>query len=107
MAGIADEVFCEAGTATGVEGIGGQQATVAVKSITHASKPQVSFSDVPANAQETALSAWTGGGLQIVFTVGRRTDTLAYLNLWTPPAGKYPAEPVRTATSKYLLGKTL
>jgi hypothetical protein len=104
---IAVEVFYEAGTATGVEGIGGQQTSATFGSITQANKPQVTFSDVENKAPATGNSDWAGGGLEIDFTHGTTSYSLIYLNLWTPATGTYPDKPVNSATTKYILGPTL
>jgi hypothetical protein len=105
-ADIADNVFYEAGTATGIEGIGGQQTTFA-KPITQANNPQVSFSNVEVTGPETTVADWAGSGLQIIVTSGKKTDTLIYLNPWAPPTGTYSGAPVNTATTKYILGPAL
>jgi hypothetical protein len=105
---IADNVFYEAGTATGIEGIGGEQTSATFKSITQANNAQVSFSNVEVDAPESKVADWAGSGLEIIFTSGKATDTLVYLNPWTayltPP---YSGKPVDTATTKYILGPTL
>jgi hypothetical protein len=105
-ADIADNVYYEAGTATGIEGIGGQQTTFA-DPISQANNPQVSFANVEVTAPATTNADWAGSGLQIVFTSGKNTDTLIFLNPWTPATGTYASAPVNTATTKYILGPAL
>jgi hypothetical protein len=104
---IADEAFYESGTATGVEGIGGQQTPARFKSISQANNPQVTFSDVEHSAPAATNAAWAGSGLQISFTHGKRDYQLIYLNLWTAYKSTYTKKPVSTATTKYVLGSTL
>jgi hypothetical protein len=104
---IADEVFYEAGSATGVEGIGGQQTRAKFGSISQANNPQVSFSDVEHSAPEAKNAAWAGSGLQISFTSGKRDYKVIYLNLWTAYKSTFTKKPVSTATTKYVVGKTL
>jgi hypothetical protein len=104
---IAVEAFYEAGTATGVEGIGGEQTSATFGSVTQANNPQVSFSDLENKAPETMLAKWAGGGLEIDFTHAKKSFSLIYLNPWTPPAGKYASKPVNSATTKYIFGPTL
>jgi hypothetical protein len=104
---IADEAFYEAGTSTGVEGIGGQQTSAKFGSITQANNPQVSFSDVEHSAPEAGNSAWAGTGLQFTFTSGKKSYTLTYFNQWTAYKSTYKKKPVNTKTAKYVLGKTL
>ena len=104
---IAVEVFYEAGTATGVEGIGGEQTSATFGSVTQANNPQVSFSDVENKAPETMLANWACGGLEINFSHATKSFSLIYLNPWTPPAGKYADKPVNSATTRYILGPTL
>jgi hypothetical protein len=103
---IADQVYYEAGAATGVEGIGGQQAKFGFP-ISQADKPQVSFSNVEVLAPEAAVSDWAGSGLSILFTSGGKTLELIYLNPWTASAGTYPGKPVNNVTTKYILGPVL
>jgi hypothetical protein len=104
---IADEAFYEAGTATGVEGIGGQQLPAKFGSITQANNPQISFSDVEHSAPEAKNAAWAGTGLQFSFTSGKKSYTLIYLNPWTAYKSTFTKKPVSTKTTKYVLGKTL
>jgi hypothetical protein len=104
---VACEVFYEAGTATGVEGIGGQQTSATFKSITQANNPQVSFSNVETSAPVTTVAAWAGNGLQVNFTSGGKSYSLIYLSPWTAPVGTYSSKPVNSATTKYILGPTL
>lgn len=77
---IAVEAFYEAGTATGVEGIGGEQTSATFGSVTQANNPQVSFSDLENKAPETMLAKWAGGGLEIDFTHAKKSFSLIYLN---------------------------
>jgi hypothetical protein len=104
---IADNVFYEAGTATGIEGIGGEQSSPTFMCITQTKNPQVSFSDVEVSGPATTNADWAGGGLEVKFTSAKKSYSLIYLNLWTPPTGTYPDKPVNTATTKYILGPTL
>jgi hypothetical protein len=104
---IAGNVFYESGTATGVEGIAGQQTSATFKSITQANNPQVSFSDVEVSGPATTNADWAGSGLEIDFTAAGKSFSLIYLNLWTPAVGTYPDKPVNSATTKYILGPTL
>jgi hypothetical protein len=53
---IAVEVFYEAGTATGVEGIDGEQTSATFGSVAQVNNPQVSFSDIENKAPETMLA---------------------------------------------------
>jgi hypothetical protein len=104
---VADEVFYEAGSSTGIEGIGGQQTTFAVKSITQANNPQVSFANVEVKGPEATLSKWAGSGLQIDLSHGTKSYSLIYLNLWTPPTGAYTLKPANTPSTKYIVGPAL
>jgi hypothetical protein len=104
---IADNVFYEAGTSVGIEGIGGEQTSATFKSITQKNNPQVSFANVEVEGPETTLADWAGSGLEIIFTAGKATDTLVYLNPWEAPTGTYSGAPVDTATTKYILGPAL
>jgi hypothetical protein len=104
---IADEAFYEAGTSTGVEGIGGQQTSAKFGSITQANNPQVSFSDVEHSAPEAGNSAWAGTGLQFTFTSGKKSYTLTYFNQWTAYKSTFRKHPLNTKTTKYIIGPTL
>jgi hypothetical protein len=104
---VAVEVFYEAGTATGVEGIGGQQTSSTFGSITQANRPEVSFSNVETSAPEAKVADWAGNGLEIVFTSGGKTYTLVYLNPWTAYKSTFSGKPANSATTKYILGPTL
>jgi hypothetical protein len=104
---VADEVFYEAGTATGIEGIGGQQASSTFGSITQANNPQVSFSDVQKDAPEASVADWAGGGLEINLTAGTKSYTLVYYNQWTAYKGTFSSKPKDTSTTKYITGPTV
>jgi hypothetical protein len=104
---VAVEAFYEAGTATGVEGIGGQQTSSTFGSITQANIPQISFSDVETSAPEASVADWAGSGLEIIFTSGGKTYTLVYLNPWTAYKSTFSGKPTDSATTKYILGPTL
>jgi hypothetical protein len=104
---IADEAFYEAGSATGVEGIGGQQLPAKFGTITQANNAQISFSDVEHSAPEAKNATWAGTGLQISFTSAKKSYTLIYLNPWTAYKSTFTKKPASTKTTKYWLGKTL
>jgi hypothetical protein len=104
---IADEVFYEAGSSVGIEGIGGRQTAFAVASITQANNPQVSFAAVEVSGPESKLARWAGSGLEIDFTAGAKAYSLIFLDLWTAAAGKFSSKPEDTATTKYVLEATL
>jgi hypothetical protein len=105
--GIGDEEFYEAGSATGVEGIGGTQTSATFGSITNADDPQVSFSDLEEKAPSTTNASWAGSGLEVDFTSGGASYSLIYLNPWQVGGAAYPSTPTNTATTKYILGPTL
>jgi len=104
---IADDVFYESGTATGVEGIGGEQTSAQFGSITQANNPTVSYANAQYAAPGTSVSAWAGSGLEINFNDNSKPYTLIFLNPWTPPAGTYASAPADTATTKYIVGPAL
>ncbi len=108
-AGIADEAFYESGTATGVEGIGGQQTSAKFGSITQANNPQISFSDVESSAPAATNAAWAGSTVQISFTSGKSktVDTLIFISPWTAYKSTFTKKPVSSKTIKYVIGKTL
>jgi hypothetical protein len=106
-ADIADEAFYEAGSATGIEGIGGQQGYTRFHSITQANHAQVSFSDCENSAPESHNAAWAGTGLEINFTSAKKSYTLIYFNEWTAYESTYTHKPVDSKTVKYVLGPTL
>jgi hypothetical protein len=103
---VAVEAFYEAGSATGLEGIGGQQA-VKAGAISQANNPQITFADVANSAPEASVAAWAGSGIEIVFTSGKHTGTLIYLNPWTAFKSTFKGKPADTASVKYVLGPTL
>jgi hypothetical protein len=103
---VAVEAFYEAGSATGLEGIGGQQ-TVKSGAISQANNPQITFADVANSAPEASVADWAGSGIEIIFTSGKRTGTLIYLNPWTAYKSKFTGKPADTASVKYVLGPTL
>ena len=100
-------MFYEAGTATGVEGIGGEQTSSTFGRISQANIPQVSFSDVEHFAPEATVADWAGNGLEIVFASKHKTYTLIYLNPWTAYKSTFSGKPTNSATTKYILGPTL
>jgi hypothetical protein len=104
---VAVEVFYQAGTATGVEGIGGQQTSSTFGSITQANNPQVSFANVETFSPEAKVADWAGNGLEIVFTSGGKTYTLIYLNPWPAYKSTFSGKPTNSATTKYILGPKL
>jgi hypothetical protein len=104
---IADEVFYEAGSATGIEGIAGEQTSAQFGSITQANNPQVSFSNVEKDAPEASVANWAGSGLQIDFTHAKKSYTLVYFNQWTAYESTFSSSPTNSATTKYVLGPTL
>jgi hypothetical protein len=106
-ADIADEVFYEAGSATGIEGIGGQQGYTRFGSITQLNKPQVSFSDVEHSAPEATNASWAGTGLEVNFVSHKKDYTLIYLDLWTAYKSTFKAKPVNSKTTRYILGPRL
>jgi hypothetical protein len=106
-AGIADEVFYEAGSNTGVEGIGGSQASPPLGSITQADDPQVSFSTVSNDAPEMSLANWAGSAFEVNFTSGSQTYTLIYFNPWQASSGTFTGSPINSATVQYIIGTTL
>jgi hypothetical protein len=103
---VAVEAFYEAGSATGLEGIGGQQA-VKAKAISPANNPQITFSDVANSAPEATVAKWAGSGIEIVFTSGKHTDTLIYFNPWKAYKSTFTGKPADTASVKYVVGPTL
>jgi hypothetical protein len=105
---IADNTFYEAGTATGIEGIGGQQTDTTFGSMTQANNPQVGYSNVQSDAPEASVADWAGSGLEIDFTHANQTYSLIYLNPWTAyGTTPFSGAPVSTTTTKYILGPTL
>jgi hypothetical protein len=104
---IAAQLFYEGGSATGVEGIGGQQSKSVFKSVTQKNNPQVSFSDVESFPPSTVVVSWAGCGLEVVVSVGKKTDTVVFFNPFTPTSGKYASKPSNSATLKYVVGATL
>jgi hypothetical protein len=104
---IADEVFYEAGSSLGIEGIGGQQTTFKVKSITQANNPEISFANVESKAPVISVARWAGNGLEVSLAHEGKSYTLVYLNLWTPATGTYTLKPANTPSTKYILGPTL
>jgi hypothetical protein len=103
---VAVEAFYEAGSATGLEGIGGQQ-TVKSGAISQANNPQITFADVANSAPAASVADWAGSGIEIIFTSGKHTGTLIYFNPWTAYKSKFTGKPVDTASVKYVLGPTL
>jgi hypothetical protein len=103
---VAVEAFYEAGSATGLEGICGQQS-VKPGAISQANNPQITFSDVANSAPEASVANWAGSGIEIVFSVGKRVGTLVYFNPWTAYKSKFTGKPVDTASVKYVIGPTL
>lgn len=101
------EVFYEGGSATGVEGIGGQQTPRSFGSITQADNPQVSFSNVETFSPQATVANWAGNGLQFDVTSGGKSYTLIYLSPWNASVGTFSSKPVDSATTKYILGPTL
>jgi hypothetical protein len=104
---IAAEAFYEAGSAVGIEGIGGQQTPSKALTITQSSNAQVSFADAANTAPEAKLAKWAGSGLEIDFSSGKHTYSLIYLNPWTAYKSTFSSKPADTATVKYILGLTL
>jgi hypothetical protein len=105
-ADVAAELFYESGTATGVEGIGGQQTVT--KSVTQANDPQIAFSDVQTYAPEAKNADWAGNGLQINFIHAKQTYSLIYFNPGTAyGTTPFPDLPANSATTVYVLGSTL
>ncbi|HEX3426543.1 MAG TPA: hypothetical protein VHT30_10465 [Acidimicrobiales bacterium] len=108
--GIAIEDFYEAGSSTGVEGLGGTQTSATFGSITNADVAQVSFSTVEKTPPDTSVAAWAGSGLQVDFTSGANSYSLVYLDPWSAPTGEtYSSSPASPSpsTTKYILGPTL
>jgi hypothetical protein len=106
-ADIADEAFYEAGSATGIEGIGGEQNSAKFGDITQANNPQVSYSTVEHSASESTNAAWEGAGLEIVVVASKKVYTLIYYNQWTAYKSTFTHKPVSTKTTKYVIGRTL
>jgi hypothetical protein len=104
---IAVNVFYEAGSATGIEGIGGLQTKFKVKSITQANHPQVGFAAVEVDGPDASVAKWAGSGVEVDFTSGAHKYSLIYLCPWSPGLGTFSGKPVNTKTTKYILGKTL
>jgi hypothetical protein len=103
----ADEAFYEAGSATGVEGIGGQQTSSTFGSITQADDPQVSYSTAYTDAPEAKNSSWAGSALEVAFTSGGQNYTLIYFNPWTAYNSTFTGSPTNSATVQYIIGPTL
>lgn len=107
--GVAVELFYEAGSSTGVEGIGGEQTSATFGSITNTDGPQVSFAQVETQPPDTSVAAWAGSGLEVDFTSGATSYSLVYLDPWAASAGEtFASSPASPAPStKYLVGPTL
>jgi hypothetical protein len=104
---IAAEAFYEAGSATGIEGIGGEQIPAKALEITQSSNAQVSFADAANSAPQASVANWAGSGLEIDFSSGGHAYSLIYLNPWTAYKSTFSGKPADTATVKYILGATL
>lgn len=107
VGGVACEVFYEAGSSTGVEGIGGQQTSALFTPFTQANHPMVSFSNVETRTPEAKVASWAGNGLEIGFTSGGQSYNLIYFSPWKAYTGHFSSQPVDTATTKYIFGPTL
>jgi hypothetical protein len=105
--GIADEAFYEAGSSTGIEGIGGEQTSSTFGSITQADDPQVGYSAVATDTPEATNSSWAGSALEINFTSESNSYTLVYFDPWQAYDSTFTGSPVDTATVKYIIGPTL
>jgi hypothetical protein len=105
--GISDEVFYEAGSSTGVEGIGGEQTSSTFGSITQADDPQVSYSALANSTPEAKNSAWAGSAVEINFTNYPVNYTLIYFDPWVAYSGSFTATPTNSSTVKYIIGPTL
>ncbi len=101
---FASEAFYQAGSNTGVEGIGGTQA---VAGVTDATRAQVAYSVVETNYPDPSLAAWAGSIFQVNFTSGGNSFTLRYFNPFTPGATPYSSAPTNSATVKYITGAAL
>lgn len=105
---VAGELFYEAGSATGVEGVAGQQRWPRFGEITQDNDPQVSFSDVENFGPQAKVANWAGSGVEIVFSHGGHLYRLIYLDPWTAAGtAPFPSSPASTQTTKYILGPTL
>jgi hypothetical protein len=104
---IAAEAFYEAGSATGIEGIGGQQTPAKALRITQSSNAQVSFADAENSAPEASVAKWAGSGLEINFTSGKHSYSLIYFNPWTAYKSTFSSKASDTGTVKYVFGVTL
>jgi hypothetical protein len=104
---VAVNVFYEAGSSVGEEGIAGEQSTFKVKSITQANNPELSFNNVEVSGPDIKVAKWAGSGVEIIFTSAKKTYSLYVINGWTPLTGAYSSKPANTATVKYVVGKTL
>ncbi len=105
--GVADEVFYEAGSSTGVEGIGASQSSATFGSITQADDPQVSFSTVSTESPEASVANWAGSAFEVYFTSGAQTYTLIYFNPWQAYESTFSGSPTNSANVKYIIGTTL
>jgi hypothetical protein len=105
--GVADEVYYDAGSATGIEGIGGEQTSSTFGSITQADDPQVSYSALENSAPEATNSAWAGSALEINFSATPVNYTLIYFDPWQAYDSTFSGSPTNSATVKYIVGPTL
>jgi hypothetical protein len=105
--GVADEAFYEAGSATGVEGMGGEQTSSTFGSITQADDPQVSYSVAATDSPEATNSAWAGSAFEVNFTSYPVNYTLVYYYPWQAYDSSFAGTPTDTPTVKYIIGPTL
>ena len=101
---FASEAFYQAGSNTGVEGIGGTQA---VPGVTNATNAQVAYSVAETNYPDPSLASWAGAVFQVDFTSGSTSYTLRYFNPFTPGATPYASAPINSANVKYITGAAL
>jgi hypothetical protein len=104
---VAVNEFYEAGSSVGEEGIAGEQSTFKVKSITQANNPELSFNNVEVSGPDIKVAKWAGSGVEVIFTSAKKTYSLYVINGWTPLTGAYSSKPANTATTKYVVGKTI
>lgn len=101
---FASEAFYQAGSSTGVEGIGGSQP---LSGVTNATNAQVAYSVAETNYPDPSLASWAGSVFQVDFTSGATSYSLRYFNPFTPGATPYASAPTRAATVKYITGASL
>lgn len=105
--GIGDEIYYEAGSATGIEGIGAEQTASTFGTVTQADDPQVSYSAVETNSPEASVAAWAGSIYEVDVTSGGQDYSLIYYNPWQAYNSTFSGTPTDSATTKYITGPAL